>query len=425
MVAAAPFQGLRFDRAVVGDPCRVTTPPYDVITSEGRDAYEAMHPHNVIRLILARGQRDDPGRYAQVAKLLSSWCDEGALLLDPAPALYLYEQAYTVRGGLRLLRGVLASVTLDDTGATVVPHERTMVAPVADRLHLLEATRTNLSPVFGVYSGAGRAAAALREVSATTPVVQCVDETGTAHRLWVVSDPERIAAWRQALADESVLIADGHHRYQTALAYRDAMRRSGAGGPEAPWEQTLMLLVDIDLQGPTVLAIHRLLAGLPAKVLLAAVAADFEARPVASPLELEAELDRLPREAVGYGLYGGGRSLLLVARDPAALAARTGLDHSPLDVEILHGPVLAGLLGVRDPERQVAYESEITEAIGKVDRGRFASLLVLRPAPFPAVVEIARRGRTLPPKTTFFYPKPRDGMVLRPLEPETFARPRS
>jgi uncharacterized protein (DUF1015 family) len=425
MVAAAPFQGLRFDRAVVGDPCRVTTPPYDIITPEDRDAYEAMNPHNVIRLILARGQRDDPGRYAQVAKLLSSWGDEGALLLDPEPALYLYEEAYTAQGERRLLRGVLASVTLDDTGEDVVPHERTMVAPVADRLHLLEATRTNLSPVFGVYSGAGRAAAALGEVTATTPTVRCVDETGIGHRLWVVSDPQRIAAWRRVLADESVLIADGHHRYQTALAYRDAMRRTGAGGRGAPWEQTLMLLVDIDQQGPTVLAIHRLLAGLPVETVLAAVAADFEARPVASPLELEAELDRLPRAAIGYGLSDGRRSLLLVARDPAALAARSDLDHPPLDVEILHGPVLAGLLGMRDPERQVAYESDLAEAVGQVDRGKFASVVVLRPAPFPAVVEIARRGRTLPPKTTFFYPKPRDGLVLRPLEPETFARPRS
>jgi len=425
MVAASPFQGLRFDRAVVGDPCRVIAPPYDVITPEGRDAYEAMHPYNVVRLILARGERDDAGRYTQVAKLLSSWCDEGALLLDPAPALYVYEEAYTVRGERRLLRGVLASVTLDDSGETVVPHERTMVAPVADRLRLLEATRTNLSPVFAVYSGAGRSEAALGDLTATPPVVDCVDSTGTGHRLWPISDPERIGAWCQTLADQRVLIADGHHRYRTALAYRDSLRRAEAGHRTGPWEQTLMLLVDIDQHGPAVLAIHRLVSGVPVEAVLERVASDFEARPLASasPLQLEVELDRLPPGAIGYGLYGGGRSVLLVARDPAGLAARTGLDHSPLDVEILHGPVLTGLLGVREPERQVAYESDLAEAVDQVDRGAYASLLVLRPAPFPAVVDIAQRGRTLPPKTTFFYPKPRDGLVLRPLEPEMFARP--
>jgi uncharacterized protein (DUF1015 family) len=413
MVAAHPFQGLRFDRAVVGDPCRVIAPPYDVITPEGRDAYEAMHPYNVVRLILARGERD----YAQVGKLLGSWRDEGALLLDPAPALYLYEEAYTVREERRLLRGVLASVTLDDSGESVVPHERTMVAPVADRLRLLEATRTNLSPVFAVYSGAGRSEAALGEVTATPPAVDCVDSVGIGHRLWLISDPERIAAWRRALADERVLIADGHHRYRTALAYRDSMRQAGADHPTAPWEQTLMLLVDIDRHGPAVLAIHRLVAGVPAEALLQALAGDFEARPLASPLALEVELQRLPPGSLGYGLYGGGRSALLVARDPAALAARTGLDHSPLDVEVLHGPVLAGLLGLREQDRQIAFESDLAEAVDQVDRGAYASLLALRPAPFPAVADIAQRGRTLPPKTTFFYPKPRDGLVLRPLEP--------
>jgi uncharacterized protein (DUF1015 family) len=421
MVAASPFQGLRFDRAVVGDPCRVTAPPYDVITPESRDAYEAMHPYNVVRLILARGGRDDPSRYAQVAKLLTSWHEEGALLLDPAPALYVYEEAYTLRGERRRLRGVLASVTLDDNGDSVVPHERTMVAPVADRLRLLEATRANLSPVFAVYSGSGRPEAALGAVDETPPAVDCLDETGTGHRLWPVSDPRRIAAWCRALADKRVLIADGHHRYRTALDYRDAMRRAEPGHPTAPWEQTLMLLVDIDRHGPAVLAIHRLLSGATAEAVLEALGGDFEARALRTPLELEAELDRLPPGAIGYGLYGGGgRALLLVARDPAALAARTGLDHPPLDVEVLHGPVLAGLLGVRDPERQVTYESDLAQAVARVDRGDFASLLALRPAPFSAVVDVAQRGRTLPPKTTFFYPKPRDGLVLRPLEPEDY-----
>jgi uncharacterized protein (DUF1015 family) len=423
MVAASPFQGLRFDPAVVGDPCRVIAPPYDVITPEGRDAYEAMHPYNVVRLILARGERDDPGRYTQVAKLLGSWCDEGALLLDAAPSLYVYEEAYTVRGERRLLRGVLASVDLDDSGETVVPHERTMTAPVADRLRLLEATRTNLSPVFAVYAGAGRSEAALGEVDATDAVVDCVDATGTGHRLWPISDPERIAAWCRALADQRVLIADGHHRYRTALAYRDGMRQAEARRAAAPWEQTLMLLVDIDRHGPAVLAIHRLLSGVPAETVLRAVAGDFEAWLLASPLELEVELERLPAEAIGYGLYGGGRSVLLVARDPAALAARTSLDHAPLDVEVLHGPMLAGLLGVHESEGQVAFESDLAEAVDQVNRGAWASLIVLRPAPFPAVVDVAQRGRTLPPKTTFFYPKPRDGLVLRPLEPELFARP--
>lgn len=430
MVAAAPFQGLRFDPAVVGDPGSVIVPPYDVITPEARDAYEAMNPYNVVRLSLSRDGRDDADRYQHAAKLLESWSAEGALVLDPVPCLYLYEQDYQIKGEQRVQRGVMASVALDDTGTEILPHEGTMVAPVADRLRLLEATRANLSPIYALYSGGGRAAAAIEHVSATEPAVDTVDEAGLRHRLWPISDPETIARWTGLLAGQRVLIADGHHRYRTALAYRDEQRRAGTDGSSgrdasgarpAPWEQTLMLLVDVDQQGPSVLPVHRLLAGVPAEDAAARLERDFEIRQVATPAELEARLEREPVDAVAFGLYGGGRSRLLVARDPGELRRRAGLDHWPLDVEVLHRTVLGGMLDVRDPERQVAYSSDLAAACAQVDQGEYASLVVLRPAPFDGVVEVAQNGHILPPKTTFFHPKPRDGLVLRPLHPAAFA----
>ncbi|HYY81432.1 MAG TPA: DUF1015 domain-containing protein [Actinomycetes bacterium] len=420
MVAAGPFQGLRFDPAVVGDPALVIAPPYDVISPEARDAYEAMSPYNMVRLILARGGDGEAADYQQVAKLLVAWHDEGALLLDPAPALYLYEERYTLRGRRRVQRGVLASVDLDATATWVLPHERTMAAPVADRLRLLEATGVNLSPVFGVYAGGGRAAAVLDEVTAEPPAIDAADETGVVHRLWPVADPERVAAWRALLAGQRVLIADGHHRYRTSLAYQAAMR-AASGGRHGPWDQLLMFLVDHDQHGPSVEAIHRLLADLPAAAVLATLAGDFEVRPAAGPADAEEALRRLPAEQLGFGLYGGGESALLVARDPAGLAAETRLGRPPLDVEVLHGPVLAGRLGVADFEHAVAYESDLAEAVRRVDLGTHASLLLVRPAPFPAVAAVAEAGGTLPQKTTYFYPKPRDGLVLRPLDPAAFA----
>lgn len=427
MVAAAPFRGLRFDPAVVGDPGRVIVPPYDVITPEARDAYEAMNPYNFVRLILARNGGDDSGRYQQAGKLLDSWREEGALVLDPLPSLYLYEQAYAVRGERRSQRGVMASVTLDDTGEVILPHEGTMVAPVADRLRLLEATRANLSPIFGVYAGGGRAAAVLEHVTATAPAVDAVDEAGLGHRLWSITDPGTIARWSELLGDQRVLIADGHHRFRTALAYRDEMHRtagaSWAAGP-APWDQTLMLLVDMDQQGPCVLPVHRLVAGAPAGAVLARLEPDFQISPAATS-ELEARLEREPRQTIAFGVYGDGKSHLLTARDPEALRAGTGLDHPALDVEVLHRTLLAGLLGIQDPEHQVAYSSDLAAACRQVDRGEFATVVALRPAPFSSVVDVAQRGRMLPPKTTFFHPKPRDGLVLRPLHPEAFAAPSS
>jgi len=421
MVAAAPFQGLRFDPAVVGDLGSVIVPPYDVITPEARDAYEAMNPYNVVRLSLSH---DDADRYQHAAKLLESWSAEDALVLDPVPCLYLYEQDYQIKGEQRVQRGVMASVALDDSGTEILPHEGTMVAPVADRLRLLEATRANLSPIYVLYSGGGRAAAVIEQVSATQPAVDAIDEAGLRHRLWPISDPETIARWTGLLAGQRVLIADGHHRYRTALAYRDEQRRAGADGSAerpAPWERTLMLLVDVDQQGPSVLPIHRLLAGVPAEVVAARLKGDFEVREVATPAELEARLEREPVDVVAFGLYGGGRSRLLIARDPGELRRRAGLDHRPLDVEVLHRTVLGGMLGIRDPERQVAYSSDLAAACAQVDQGEYASLVTLRPAPFDGVVEVAESGHILPPKTTFFHPKPRDGLVLRPLHPAAFA----
>jgi uncharacterized protein (DUF1015 family) len=419
MVVAAPFRGLRFDPAVVGDPGAVTAPPYDVISPAARDAFEARSPYNMVRLILARSEGRGADRYRPVAELMSAWHDRGALVLDPRPALYLYEETYELRGRRRVQRGVLASVVLDDTATWILPHERTMAGPVSDRLDLLEATRANLSPVFGVYAGAGRTAAVLDDLTVTPPVVDWVDEAGVRQRLWPVTDGERIAAWCGLLAGQRVLIADGHHRYRTSLSYRDAMRAAGSG----PWDQVLMFLVDADLHGPSIQPIHRLLVGLPARVVLDAITEDFEARPAGSLTELEAALAALPAETTGFGLVGAGGSWLLVAADQAALEAEVGTGRHPLDAEVLHGPVLAKRLGVTDFEGQVLYENDLAEAARQVERGAAASLVVLRPTPFAQVVEVAQSGGTLPQKTTYFYPKPRDGLVLRPLDTEAFAGP--
>jgi uncharacterized protein (DUF1015 family) len=184
-----------------------------------------------------------------------------------------------------------------------------------------------------------------------------------------------------------------------------------------------MLLVDIDQQGPSVLPVHRLLAGVPAEAVLERLRPEFEIAPVTTPSELEARLEAEPRDRIAFGLYGAGRSWVLIARDPGALRSATGADHPPLDVEVLHRTVLERMLGVRDPEHQVAYSNNLAAACRQVDEGEFSSLVALRPAPFAGVIEVAQRGRILPPKTTYFHPKPRDGLVLRPLHPEAFATP--
>jgi uncharacterized protein (DUF1015 family) len=183
----------------------------------------------------------------------------------------------------------------------------------------------------------------------------------------------------------------------------------------------LMFLADGDAEGPSVLPIHRLCVGLSAEGLVSATADVFEARQVIGVAAAQRELDMVPRDRLAFGVYGQGRSWVLVASDPDTLAAEVGAGRPPLDVEVLHGPVLGRRLGVVDFERRVAYEADAAHAARQVDDGSFGTLLLLRAVTAAAVLEVARSGGTLPQKTTFFYPKPRDGLVMRPLHPERYA----
>jgi uncharacterized protein (DUF1015 family) len=422
MVSAHPFRGLRFDPAVVGDPGRVVAPPYDVVSPEARAAYEASSPYNMVRLVLAQ---DSSGGAAHesVPALLARWVAEGALTLEDVPAVYLYEQAYTVQGERRIQRGVLAGVTLDDTRTRILPHERTMDAPVADRLRLLEATEANLSPVFGLYAGGGATAAILDAMGAGVPALDCVDEVGIGHRMWPVTDPDLIAAWRSEIEQRVVLIADGHHRYRTSLAYRDAVRAARPHAGPGPEDQILMFLADADADGPSVLPIHRLLAGRDADAVLAAIDNVFTAQPVDGPAQAIDVLDAIAPELPAFGLYGDrSRAWVLTATDPATLAAEVGGGWAPVDVEVLHGPVLGTRVGIVDFSTEVVYEADLDRAVAQVDKGEFGSAVLLRAVRAGRVLDIALAGGVLPQKTTFFYPKPRDGIVLRPFDPDALRR---
>jgi uncharacterized protein (DUF1015 family) len=420
MVSANPFRGLRFDPAVVGDPGLVIAPPYDVISPEARDAYEAASPYNMVRVILAR---EPDGRYDQVGKLMASWVTERALVLDDTPCLYVYELAYRLGGERRVQRGVLATVPLDATRTWVLPHERTMAAPVEDRLRLLEATNANLSPVFGLYAAKGRTGAAVAAMTAVEPAIECTDEVGIEHRMWRVSDPDLIQAWRGALADLPVLIADGHHRYRTSLAFQERARAARPEAPDGPWDEVLMFLADADADGPSVLPIHRLCRAVAAERIVAAAGDVFTSAPLAGVAEAQAALARVAPEVPAFAVHGPEGTWLLTATDPARLADEVGLGRAPLDVEVLHGPVLATRAGVTDFEGAIKYEADAERAAAQVASGEFSALVLLRPVPVASVLEVARAGGTLPQKTTFFYPKPRDGLVMRPFDPELYAGP--
>ena len=389
MVAIAPFEGLLFDPSVVGDLASVTSPPYDVILPHEQDRLHRTSDYNIALVDLGADVPGDPHiKYTRAAELLREWRAGGVLVATGGPAVYAYEMRFTYRGRPRTVRGLLAAVELEPWGGQVLPHERTMRAPVEDRLRLMRATGADLSPIYTVVSGPSEPQEeVLRRAGTRPPDRELLDEEGVRHRLWVERDPGGLVDWYR---DRPVLIADGHHRYQTALAYREEMRRRQGPGP---WDRVMMLLVDAAAEDPPVLPIHRLLRVSP----LPPIEGD-------RVRDLEEILALLVDDDLSFGA---------VYREFGVLTHVVGRLRGGLPtVRALHQEVLDGLAGVRD----LRFTPDAGAAEAAV-RARGADVaLFLPPARVEHVRAVVDRGERLPQKSTYFWPKPRTGMVIRPLD---------
>ncbi|HET9681374.1 MAG TPA: DUF1015 domain-containing protein [Candidatus Limnocylindrales bacterium] len=437
MPTVQPFRALRYAVDVVPDLGRVVAPPYDVIGPDRQRALLAQDPRNVVRLDLPP---DEPGdepdeRYRRAARLLSAWRSDGTLRRDPRPSLYPYEQAYRLPGGReeRTRRGIFASLGLEPfgPGAGVRPHERTLSGPKEDRYRLLRATGVNTSPVVGLYEDPSGAIPAWLDAvtSAASPVADLMDDEGVRHRLWR-ADPGDIP---NQLGRSPITIADGHHRYETALRYRDERRRAASAELTAdgwaPWDGILSLLLEPTAGHVDVLATHRVVRGLAddgLARLATGLPALFEARQPVSREELATTF------AAAAGAPGGSGRFGLWTRDGGAiLHARPGAFGSSrgtatravdaLDVTIL-GAALERLLDIGrdevDAGTRIAYTKDAAEAMEWVDAARDGAdaAFLLDPTPAAAILAVAGDGDVMPQKSTYIYPKALTGLVINPLE---------
>lgn len=378
MAAVRPLRGIRYSRAA-GDLARLVAPPYDVIPEEALAGYRQRSEFNVVHLTR-------PGSdYAGAAALERRWLGEGQLVTESQPAFYLHEQ--TFEGRTR--RGLLAAVELSPYGdGQVLPHERTHGGAKADRLELYRATATAFEPLWFVYQGAGSELPRLLDGGfSSRPELEFQTDDGNAHRLWVITDPSWQNAVTGAFQTLPLLIADGHHRYETALTYAD--ERAAPAGSAA--RHALVLLVDIDDPGLVVLPTHRVLRVAPVKVV------------GGEPMEsLEATLSAITGR-VAAGHYAGGRFQLLPLEGDLPLVE-------------LHSQVIDNLLGRRSAEENLIYTRDAAEAVRWVDEGKGQQAFFL-PAPDLAVVlRLAEQGRVLPQKSTYFHPKPPSGLVFLGLD---------
>ncbi len=395
-----PFPGLRFSASHVSSLDDVVCPPYDVISEEERERLVARSPANIVRVELPRStDGDDP--YLAAAKLLDAWRDGGVLHRDREPAFYGYRMSFTDElGTARSTVGVIGALGLEPPGAGILPHEETTPKARSDRLSLLRATRANLSPIWGLSPAAGLTEL-LGSPAHPRPAERVTCEDGVCHELWPITDRHEVDDISQVVGSEPVLIADGHHRYETALAFQAEERDAGGGRP-GDHDLVMALVVELAEDQLAVGAIHRLLSGLPEGFDLAgALGRYYYLEPTARG---DAGIARAMQDAGASALVTPDGCWLARPRPETADAAVHDLDSSRLDVAI------AAL-----PPHRVDFQHGADLCLAAVESGHAQAAVLLRPAGVGQIAEVARGGVRMPAKTTFFWPKPRTGMVVREL----------
>jgi uncharacterized protein (DUF1015 family) len=421
MADVQPLRALHYDLAKVGSLDAVAAPPYDVIDPEQHAELLSRSPYNVVGIDLPEAGTGGGDPYAHAAELLERWRAVGAVVRDDEPALWALTQFYVAPDGSKhVRRGFFARVRVEDYGpGRIRPHERTHPGPKEDRLRLTRATRANLSPIFSLYSDPSRAAwGALERWLDERPWGEQTDDDGTVNRLWRISDPQAIEQVQAALADAELLIADGHHRYETARVYAEEI------GGEGEHRYVLMCLVALEDPGLTVFPTHRLLDNLKESATQEALA---------NALRESFEIEEIQRDALvpegdgpvrfGYIDSHFKRPFRLTLKDQAIADAALPGKPEPyrrLDTAVLEALILRGALGMTEDDishfNGLNYSKDAAEALSLVEAGTYDAAFFMRATPVEQVREVAAAGENMPPKSTYFYPKVPTGLLFNPLD---------
>ncbi|MBN1918464.1 MAG: DUF1015 domain-containing protein [Verrucomicrobia bacterium] len=430
MAEVRPFRGLRYNPAKVPIESAATQ-PYDKITPEMQDAYYEASPHNVVRLVLGRETPDDdvaneagPNKYTRAAEFMNQWATDGVLVEDAEPAIYASTQIYEVEGHTYHRRGFVALLKLEPFGSGLVyPHERTFKKYKDDRLRLMRATNANHGHIFMLYSEPGRPISRLLErIEERGKPVMSVEALGVRHTMTPITDPGEIETIVRVMADKQLVVADGHHRYETAINYRDEMRqRHGVGGP---YDWCMVTMFNMEDKGLVIRPTHRLVRNLDG----------FDPGALRRKLEVYFTIDECRVGQIGstirssssdqtrLALYTGGeRALVLTLIDrwrlPQAVKQEAPGPVLDLDVTVLHGLILDYVLGLsREQQGQVGnlwYVATISEGVEGVRSGEYQAAFFLNPTRIGQVRAVALSGNVMPQKSTDFYPKLLTGLVMR------------
>lgn len=432
-----PFKAVRYNPDKIAQLADVIAPPYDVISPEQQKELYAKSAHNIAWLDVTQedGREPSEARYAKAAGDFQNWQDDGILQCDSQPGVYVYEQVFTAPDGQTFTRrGFYALRRLERFGeGSVFPHEQTLAGPKKDRLTLMKATDAQLSPIFGLFHEAsGTIATLLEEAVAREPLFEMTDDSGQIHRLWQATDPRWIEQVQTAITDAPFLIADGHHRYETALAYRDWREQTRPDpSPEASYKYVLMFCESVEDPGLLVLPTHRLVQNRPqfsAEDFLAKVRDYFQVEELA-----DAELAVWRREVAtqgqsthsfGIAFHGDARRFVVtLAKDKVAQLPSLAEVAEPLrslDAKILHSCFLEDFLGYAPEDQEnpeyIQYLKSDDKLIKELASPGAQLGILMNPAPLSQIRTIAEAGQFMPPKTTYFYPKLPTGLVISKMD---------
>ncbi len=425
MATILPFQALRYNTDKISDLSKVMTPPYDIITPKQQREFYDISPYNVIRLEYGMEFTDDTpdnNRYTRAKQDLDKMMREQILMQEDEPAIYIYEQIFSMPdGSKKSCKGIFSLVQLEEFDKKIVlPHEETLSKAKTDRFNLMKATNCNFSQIYCLYLDQKRAVnQILEEKMKQKADISFTAQDGIRQNLWIIKDRDTIALLEKSFADKQLFIADGHHRYETALNYRNYLRESGAAA-DGLYNYVMMLLVDMEDDGLVVFPTHRMVKdflGFDEKALLQSVEKYFTVSKIDDLSLIETALQN---EQKAFSLYTGKDYFyLLVLRDYDAMCNRLP-DKSPayqgLDVSILHTLILEENFGI-DPEnmadqKNLVYTRDVSEAIEDVRNGKFQCSFILNATKVSEIKDISLANEKMPQKSTYFYPKVITGLVM-------------
>lgn len=426
MATIKPFRALRFNTEVSGDIKYLISPPYDIINDEQYNQYISSSKYNIIQLELPKGKNP----YNNAKHLLSKWIDVGILKRDNEDSIYIYEDEFNINGERKKIKGFISLVKLEEFSKKIIlPHEYTLSKAKEDRLNLMKATSCNFSQVYSLYTDEqNKIAPIIDNASLSKPDIEVTDPDGITHRLWAITDKNIINKISEQFRNKKLYIADGHHRYETAINYRDYCRKNGLSKKGDPVDYIMMILVSISNSGLVVFPTHRLIKNLnqfDCKKIISQCKNYFEIEEKDDIKTIEKDLNSLFKQnKSAFAFYTGNKSwILMTLKDNINIKGI--LPNLPasilkLDVTILHSLILERIFGI-DKENMknqtnLTYTRDIKEAISSVDSGASQCAFILNPTRVSEIKNVAIDGEKMPQKSTYFYPKIITGLVMNQID---------